>query len=144
MAETFVVYSREQVERLFDAQLETLRLRGFSESLIRRFRSRRQEVINEAISTVYPEGHLPFAPRVGPSGQAEYVHDLPPAPAGMLPASVRSVALAEPVPASLDIRPAADLTPVGTTSVLRQRLALEAYGRCGRGEPPTPTISVYA
>lgn len=144
MVQNYVVYSREQLACLFDRQLDMLVRGGADHGLIGRLRSCREDVISEAISTAYPEGHLPFAPRIGPFGRVAYVHDLPPAPVGLLSAADRTVALAKSVSAGPSVKTATVSSPVEAGLVLLRRLALEAYGRPAAGSPPAATISIYA
>jgi len=152
MAENFVVYSEEQLAELFDSQLAVLRRSGADEAVVGQLRSQRNTVVSQAKDTAFPEGHLPFAPKLTAGGRIEYVYDVPPRPAGLLSADpgVGAIAVWQSASAALAAVPApAPLVvaqPVGSLDLfaLRSRQAILAYGRRSDDLPLGSIIDLYA
>ena len=146
MEATYVVYSEEQLTKLFDRQLAALAGAGVDQTVINKLRSWRRVVVNEAKDTAFSEGNLPFAPELTSAGLS-YVFDVAPHPAGLLPAVGRgsgSLAVRQSAGAAQQALPASSLPPIRCLDVVvaeaprftwHQRRALDAYSR-GRDETP--------
>lgn len=52
----------EELEKLFDSQMETLELRGCPETILIKLRVSKDEVLNKSKEMEISEGHIPFIP----------------------------------------------------------------------------------
>lgn len=53
---------REDLEKLFNSQMETLKSRGCPQAILEAFQNKKSEVLAKAAEMEIPEGHIPFVP----------------------------------------------------------------------------------
>lgn len=145
MADRFIVYSEEQLEGLFDAQLEVLVRAGVGGSTVFRLRCQRHAVVEEAASIAFPEGHLPFAPVFGKDGRVSYNFDVV-RPAGLLTGRSPTAGLVprEAVAAMSAAASAVPELPRPWLSARRAGEVLAAYAARQPAAVPGSLIDLYA
>lgn len=53
---------REDLNKLFDSQMQTLKFRGCPQAILKEFQKKKSEVLNKVIDMEIPKEHIPFIP----------------------------------------------------------------------------------